>query len=467
MRKVTKCISAALFLLVLLTTCVFAEYPSVNPGAATLYVDINIPAGNPALDTLLRNWVEDMYVPALVQGGVFAGMARGDMELHFDWAFEGTYYASVAMAGALHITRQNQTTTLQVAEHLNLSILAAALLTPWDILDATNTQSALEYVRAAVLQHAPEAAPYLTDMDNTWLNHMLLSADGLLLPLESHRFGAAIGAMTVLLPYAMIADAFLLSYSPDFISAEVQDMTEAPPLWPHADPPETETPPEPTQGMVDKMDALFPEYNPNPRPMIALTFDDGPSRFTETILSTLNHYGGHATFFVLGNRIEEWEDTIYRAHQAGHEIAGHSWRHTDMTRQTRAAATAAIRDTSNAIYNVTGHRSNLFRPPYGAINRQLENIATEIGYGIVLWSIDPQDWRETNQNADHIYNWIISRATDGAIIVLHDIHATTAQAMQRVIPRLINDGFDLVTTTHLLNHHYNGITPGHTYRGLR
>jgi peptidoglycan/xylan/chitin deacetylase (PgdA/CDA1 family) len=138
-----------------------------------------------------------------------------------------------------------------------------------------------------------------------------------------------------------------------------------------------------------------------------------------------------------------------------------------MTTQNRAGIAQAITNTENAIYALTGTRTNVFRPPFGAVNAQVESVAAQLGYGILLWSIDPQDWRDGNQNVDHIYNSIINRATDGSIVVLHDIFLTTAQAMERVIPSLIADGFELVTVSEILEHRYGTVTPGATYRGVR
>jgi peptidoglycan/xylan/chitin deacetylase (PgdA/CDA1 family) len=201
--------------------------------------------------------------------------------------------------------------------------------------------------------------------------------------------------------------------------------------------------------------------------MIALTFDDGPTRFTEMILDTLEAHGARATFCVLGSRIEEWESTILRAHALGSEVVGHSWDHTNMTLQSRANVTSAIRTTSDAIYALTGTRTKVFRPPGGAINAQLESVAVELGYGILHWSIDPQDWRAENQTVEHIYNRIVSQAKDGSIILLHDFIHVTALAIERVIPRLIADGFEFVTVSELIAEHYGDIVPGSTYRGVR
>jgi peptidoglycan/xylan/chitin deacetylase (PgdA/CDA1 family) len=184
------------------------------------------------------------------------------------------------------------------------------------------------------------------------------------------------------------------------------------------------------------------------------------------ILNTLEKHNARATFCVLGNWVARWEGTILRTVSLGNEIIGHSWNHTNMTTQSRAGIRAAISDTDDAIYKLTGTRTNLFRPPYGAINAQVEAVAAELGFGILLWSVDPQDWR-SERDANFIYSWIMERARDGSVVVLHDIYLSTALAMERVIPRLIADGFELVTVSELLTYHYGEIIPGNVYRGIR
>ena len=199
--------------------------------------------------------------------------------------------------------------------------------------------------------------------------------------------------------------------------------------------------------------------------MIALTFDDGPGRFTGMILDTLAEYGGLATFCVLGYRVEGWAQVAQRIVADGHELTGHSWAHTNMTTQTRDQVTAAIIDTDAAIYAVTGVRPTLFRPPYGEFNAQVVEIAAELGQGILMWSIDPRDWDMRNRSAEDLYRDIMRQARDGAIIVLHDIFLTTAQAMEWVIPSLVEQGFALVTASELIYHFYGGVEPGQVFRG--
>jgi peptidoglycan/xylan/chitin deacetylase (PgdA/CDA1 family) len=151
---------------------------------------------------------------------------------------------------------------------------------------------------------------------------------------------------------------------------------------------------------------------------------------------------------------------------SGSEVIGHSWNHADLSGLSAAAVATQISDTSAAIREATGIQpAPVFRPPYGSINTRMETAATQLGYGLLLWTIDPKDWHY--RDADHIYKVIMEHAKDGSVVVLHDIFPETVRAMERVIPRLIGDGFDLVTVSELLTHHFGEIVPGTTYRGVR
>ncbi|MCL2204056.1 MAG: polysaccharide deacetylase family protein [Defluviitaleaceae bacterium] len=467
MRRITKCFLAALLLLAVLTTCVFAQYPADTTGAATLYIGIDIPPGDAALEQMLRQWVEQHYFPMLAHGGVLAGIARGEMQLNFAWELAGEYFTGISLQGELILSRDGRPdSVLRLAESLNVNTATHTFIPTWEILDFDEIEPVLALLHDAILAEAPSAQPYLDEIDPRWLSNLILGAEGILVPLDGRRFlPEHIGEMTVLLPYEKLNGAFLLAGSTDFplfpepAPPEAVPLDIPPPLWPHALHPYL-------------LDYVLPalDYDIQPvdrvhRPMIALTFDDGPSRITEMILDTFALHGGRATFAVIGNRIADGESTVIRAFDMGHEIIGHSWRHTDMTTQSRAEVSAAITRTEDAIYALTGTRSNLFRPPFGAINAQVESVAAELGYGILLWTIDPKDWRY--HCADHIYSVIMNHAKDGSVVVLHDIFPTTAQAMTRVVPRLIARGFDLVTVSELLAHHYGEIEPGATYRGVR
>ncbi|MCL2401480.1 MAG: polysaccharide deacetylase family protein [Oscillospiraceae bacterium] len=206
---------------------------------------------------------------------------------------------------------------------------------------------------------------------------------------------------------------------------------------------------------------LNPEIDMRDRPMIALTFDDGPSRFTDYILNILEQYNARATFFVLGYRVEARQDTVLRTVNIGSEVAGHTWSHRNLSALSCQAIAETIQNTSAIIDEVTGISPRFFRPPYGWLNSNVANISGELGYSVVNWTLDPMDWKY--RDAQTIYNNIMNRVEEGAIILLHDIHPTTVAAMELVIPSLIAEGYQLVTVSELLYHLYGELEPGKLY----
>lgn len=195
--------------------------------------------------------------------------------------------------------------------------------------------------------------------------------------------------------------------------------------------------------------------------LIALTFDDGPSQHTDRILDLLEEHGGAATFFVLGYRVEGRSNTVRRAAQLGSEVAGHSWNHPDFSRLTEEEITWQINAASEAIASIVDQAPRIYRPPYGRTNEAVRKISEQLGYAIINWTLDPRDWE--HRDADYIYDHIMSRVQSGDIILLHDIYASTLEAAERVIPRLIEEGYRLVTVTQLLEHLHSEVLPGVVY----
>jgi peptidoglycan/xylan/chitin deacetylase (PgdA/CDA1 family) len=196
--------------------------------------------------------------------------------------------------------------------------------------------------------------------------------------------------------------------------------------------------------------------------MIALTFDDGPSKVTPRILELLEQYGGRATFCVLGARVNGYADIIRQASAQGSQIIGHSWDHKQLTRLSADEIRVEISATNRAIYNVTGIMPTMYRPPYGSVNSTVSEISQEIGMAIINWSVDPADWKTRKANA--IYNTIMSRANDGSIILCHDLYGATADAMERVIPELTAKGYQLVTLSELFSFSEGPLEAGAVYR---
>lgn len=195
--------------------------------------------------------------------------------------------------------------------------------------------------------------------------------------------------------------------------------------------------------------------------IIALTFDDGPSKYTARLLDILEENGAHATFFVLGNRAKNNSELLKRMLDEGHEIGSHTWDHTSFAKLSYSSALENMKKSTNAIKKASGKKPVLVRPPYGAMSDSLKYAATMQDQAIITWSVDPRDW--DTKNPDTVYNKIMSKASNGDIILCHDIHKSTVDAMERVIPDLIDEGYKLVTVSELLTYERDELTAGKVY----
>jgi peptidoglycan/xylan/chitin deacetylase (PgdA/CDA1 family) len=198
--------------------------------------------------------------------------------------------------------------------------------------------------------------------------------------------------------------------------------------------------------------------------LIALTFDDGPSnKNTNRILDVLELHHSRATFFVIGKRIEDRKEVIKRAISLGCEIGNHTWGHSDFSKYPKSALIDSLKKTDNAMVSNFNYHMSLFRPPYGSINKDVESGSNDMGYKMILWSGSSHDW--SIKNADKIYRNTFDNAADGAIILFHDIYDITADAIERIVPELIFQGYQLVTVSELIAMDETPFSPGDRYGG--
>ena len=197
------------------------------------------------------------------------------------------------------------------------------------------------------------------------------------------------------------------------------------------------------------------------KPMIALTFDDGPSAHTDRLLDIFKEYGGKGTFFLVGGHVDYRPDTVKRIAAEGHEIGGHSVDHPQLTKLSSEDVAYQLSWTRDKICEVTGVDSYLVRPPYGAYDDEVQRIAAGLGIAFINWSVDTLDWKY--KNAETVHDKIMSDVFDGAVILCHDIHKTTVDAMETVIPELLDMGYQLVTVSDLLSVKNEMLTAGAVY----
>lgn len=197
------------------------------------------------------------------------------------------------------------------------------------------------------------------------------------------------------------------------------------------------------------------ELDPN-KPMIALTFDDGPHyNQTPRLLEILEKNGARATFFVLGDRVL-WgpsnEKALNMVYESGNEVASHTYSHKDLKTLSAEKITEEIVKTRDAIYSVIGEYPTLVRPPYGGYDDEVKAYSYA---PLITWNLDSKDWsfRDTEKIVEHV----LAEAGNGKIVLMHDIHWFTVDAAEILIPELISRGYQIVTVQELF--YYNNVEP--------
>jgi len=200
---------------------------------------------------------------------------------------------------------------------------------------------------------------------------------------------------------------------------------------------------------------------PNPdveEKFIAFTFDDGPSKPTWTILETLDEYGIRATFFMVGEMVELRPGTALAVYEAGHEIGNHTYTHPNLNKLSAERAMEEIKSTDALLRELTGAYPTLIRAPGGNITA--ENAET---YGadryFIHWTLDTNDWK--SRDTDEVYSVVHKRHFDCAVVLMHDLYATTAKAFDKLVPELILEGYTFVTVSEMMD--ITGLPEGRIY----
>ncbi len=193
--------------------------------------------------------------------------------------------------------------------------------------------------------------------------------------------------------------------------------------------------------------------------MIALTYDDGPAgESTKRILDVLEKYDARATFFVLGSRIPSYYKNMQRADKLGCEIANHTYSHINLPSNSNTSILNEINKTNSLVKQYTGKTPKLIRAPGGSTNQRVRDC---VNMPFIYWSIDTRDWE--HRSASKTVASIKNNVRDGAIVLMHDIHMPTAGASETIIPWLINQGYQLVTVSELMEYRGIKMRSGTTY----
>lgn len=242
----------------------------------------------------------------------------------------------------------------------------------------------------------------------------------------------------------------------DQAKEEEPEEPQEPPVQPEEPKPEPEPEPKPEPKPESK-----PISSGGTKGMVALTFDDGPhAEYTDQILDILEENGAVATFFEVGRNLYNDPDAVRRAEALGCEVGSHSYRHADLGKMS-AEDIAADLDKADAIFQeVLGHTPNLVRPPYGSLNNAVKYTT---GRSIITWSIDTEDW--LSRDVDKIMATVQNAGNlTGQVILMHSSYDTSVEAARKLVPWLMEQGYQLVTITDLITQHYGDeVLPNGTY----
>lgn len=179
--------------------------------------------------------------------------------------------------------------------------------------------------------------------------------------------------------------------------------------------------------------------------VIALTFDDGPDpEFTPSILSILKEFNAPATFFCIGEKCEAAPHLLKEIQAAGHLIGNHSYTHRPaFPCYSKTKMSSELTRTAESIEQITGHKTNLFRPPFGVTNPTVASVVHRLGYHSIGWSIRSFDTR--NESKERILKRIIRQIEPGAVILLHDRMPHTASILRNLLVYLKDQNYQVVS----------------------
>jgi len=193
----------------------------------------------------------------------------------------------------------------------------------------------------------------------------------------------------------------------------------------------------------------LPKHTEDGKPIIYLTFDDGPHPpYTEGVLALMTQYGGQCTFFVVGQNVRVHPQVVRMMAAAGHYVANHTYTHPSLPDlnheqfvEEMETTRRVILETASDLFHLDGD-IRLMRPPYGHMDDHTRDYAADLGYAVVLWDVDPWDWNEPGSEA--IIQHVLPRVFPGAIVLLHDgggDRSQTVEALATILPELSAQGY--------------------------
>lgn len=213
---------------------------------------------------------------------------------------------------------------------------------------------------------------------------------------------------------------------------------------------ETSTPPLPASKSSSASAGSVVTNWPTGKKQIALTYDDGPHpKITPKLLELLAKKKVKATFYLLGEQLREYPGIAQRIAEEGHELANHTTTHKQLSKLEASGIRSELSRTDEMLTSITGTRIATMRPPYGAQNERVRQVCADLGYKVVLWDVDTNDWR--GRSSQTIIKTILDGTSDGSIILLHDRYQSTLDSTEHVVDALREKGYEFVTVSELLS----------------
>lgn len=218
----------------------------------------------------------------------------------------------------------------------------------------------------------------------------------------------------------------------------------------------------PTRAVALNLKAPARKRNLEGKKLVALTFDDGPlAATTPQLLDILEKKQAPATFFVVGTMAERAPEVLKREQKEGHEVGSHTTAHRSLATMSVGEIQAEKQQMNSIVERITGKGVSLVRPPYGALS---DTVRGTMGQAMILWSVDPEDWHD--RKAETVRTRVREMVHDGAVILLHDIHPTTVEAVPGIIDDLRADGYEFVTVSELAEAKKVKLESGKVYRSF-
>jgi len=435
-------------------------------------------AGNPA-DTVIHDWASRLYTDMLANYSLMADLSPsefGEINVHFD-----SYLIDNRYAGILQTGEYSHTTTepsQEIIQTFNIDLTEFKHLEPGDILNLEDADDIIALLRIRLLVEHPRTDGYLTFIDESWLNNLVITHEGIVVILPQYEFlPDDFKTLTVTLPYEDLGVALLIRKGAPLPTMPTPSPPPTVPPTPTPTPDDDddqggeedplgnpdEDPPHGGDGDGDTPITVPPQSGPiDPsRPVIAFSFDDGPGIYTNDFLDLLEQYGVRATFCTIGNLVNTQSTALKRAIEVGCEVIGHSWDHKNLAKMNSEDVRQQIESARDAVQAVTGTAIPMFRPPYGAVSDTMKTVSAELGFAMINWNVDPEDWN--TKDVDKVYDAVMAQVKDRAIILSHEIYHSTLEAYKMLIPELLSMGYQIVTVSELLHLKYGELTPGNVY----